>query len=102
MGSERLILGMIIVGVFALVFSFFAWRMPPEERRRWFPVQASGALIPFAFALYFAANSNLGEHLYPLGILLVLLCVAAALVSRFGEAPGLLTGAASAALAVLS
>jgi hypothetical protein len=48
----------------------------------WIVTQAAAILLPHAFALYFALESNLGAHLYPTALLLVLLEIAALWVAR--------------------
>ena len=58
-------------------------------------------LLPFAFALYFAGNAELGPHLYPVGALLLLLSIVAGWLSRVQSFPLLSAGAASGSVAVV-
>jgi hypothetical protein len=107
MGPERGWLGLLILGVFAFFFLWagawgFAGRTP-SEREAWMArlTQGAGILLPFAFALYFAGNADLGPHLYPTALLLTILCAAAAWLGRVQQSKLLPLGAASAAVAVV-
>ena len=100
MGPDRLFLGLVIVGVFALLFLLAG---------RWSGATSSGAVVlsqigavsfPFAFALYFASRADLGPHLYPIAILLALLSAAACWVARKQQQLSLAIGAAGAVLVV--
>ena len=108
MGPDRTLLGLGILAVFALFYAFAGqWgaRRDPEadpadaalERL----TRAAAVLLPFGFALYFAGRADLGLHLYPVGILLLLLSSLAVRLSRVQEFPLLATGAASASVAVV-
>lgn len=107
MGPDRYWLGLLILAVFAGFFALAAqFRTPgqePDERAgresRWSQIIA--LLAPFAFALYFAANADLGPHLYPTAVLLAVLCAAAGWLGRAQRFPELPSGAAAGALAVV-
>ncbi len=103
MGPDRLLLGLIILGVFALLF-VAAGRFAPETlaRGRWVWSQAAAVLFPFAFAVYFAGRVDLAPRLYPIAILLALLSVAAGWLARERGQPSLAVGAAAASTAVVA
>ena len=64
--------------------------------------QAGAVLVPFAFALYFAGNAELGIHLWPVAALLLMLSLAAEWIGRTQDAPLIGIGAAAADLAVVA
>jgi len=105
MGPERTLLGLAILGLFA-VFFVAAGRLgpgkevDPEQRSLWQWAQSGGVMLPFALALYFASRAELGEHLYPIAGLLLILCGAAAWIDRVDRFPLLPLGAAAASVAV--
>ncbi|HEV7731305.1 MAG TPA: DUF2339 domain-containing protein [Candidatus Binatia bacterium] len=101
MGPERSILGLVILGAFAGVFALGGPRREGSTRT-WVVTQAAGVLLPFACALQFAFNADLGDRLVPLSLLLAVLSFAAAWLSRQHREPLLGVGAASATVAVLS
>jgi hypothetical protein len=106
MGSHRLSLGLVILGVFAALF-VFAGRIAgrggaPEEGRAWLMSRIAAIAFPFAFALYFAGRADLGAHLYPIAILLALLGAGAGWVARGERVPALGSGAAAASVAVVA
>ncbi|MGH9869529.1 MAG: DUF2339 domain-containing protein [Candidatus Polarisedimenticolia bacterium] len=103
MGPERLFLALAILVVFALLFVVagrFAGRDAPQ--RGWTGTQVGAILFPFLFALYFAGQTELGPHLYPIAILLGLLGAGAGWVSREQKAPMLGTAAAGASVGVVA
>jgi hypothetical protein len=103
MGPERLILGLGILAIFAVLFVLggrFAGR--GERRGAWMWSQAGAILFPFAFAVYFAARLGLGPHLYPIAILLALLGAGACWVARDQGVPALATGAATSCVTVVA
>jgi uncharacterized membrane protein len=108
MDPGRTLLGLAIVGVFAAFFAVEAGSSTSEgdsserpSKRGWIWARASGVLLPFGFAVYFALRADLGDDFLPLGLLLLLLSAAAALVSRVQRTPQLALGAAAAAAGVL-
>ena len=72
----------------------------PEQRSLWQWAQSGGVMLPFALMLYFASRAELGEHLYPIAGLLLILCAAAAWIDRVDQFPMLPLGAAAASVAV--
>ena len=108
MGADRTLLGLGILAVFALFYALAGqWGARRDEEAD--PADAAleqitrGAaiLLPFGFALYFAGRADLGLHLYPVGILLLLLSSLAVWLSRVQDFPLLATGAASGSVAVV-
>ncbi len=106
MGPERLLLGLVVVAVFGVFFALTG-KMPERgdsaggldvERL----TRIGGVLLPFAFALYFAGNAELGTHLYPIAALLLLLLLTAGWVGRSLAEPFLPVGAAAGTTAVLA
>jgi hypothetical protein len=67
MGPERLPLGLIILGVFAIVFVLAGRLVPPEDRASWRWPQTAAVAVPFAFAIYFAADADFGPHTFGRG-----------------------------------
>jgi uncharacterized membrane protein len=107
MGPDRYALGLVILGAFSAFFVVAGrWGLTPadsdDERRSWLRTQAAGVLIPFAFGLYFAVHADLGPHLYPVAILMAILCVAAGWLGREEGFELLPLGAAGGALAVVT
>ena len=106
MGPERAMLGLGILGLFGLFYAI-AGRLQigasedGKERETWQSTQIAGVLLPFAFALYFAGNAVFTPHLYPIGILLLLLSAVAGWLSRVQNFPLLSTGSASGSVAVV-
>ena len=100
MGPDRLFLGLTILGVFAILFVIAGQLAPQTAEPRWLISQAGGVLLPFAFALYFAASARLGAHLYPTAMLLVLLGLAAGWLAEVHKLPWLGLAAASATVSV--
>jgi len=103
MGPDRLFLGLIILGVFTLLY-VAAGRFAPERltQGKWVWNQAAAVLFPFAFALYFAGRVDLAPQLYPVAILLALLSIAAGWLARAQGPPALAAGAAAASIAVVA
>jgi uncharacterized membrane protein len=117
MRAENALLGILVLGLFALVFGFAGWgraRAATDEAppgRGWLIAEGAGLLAPFGFALYFAARADLGPRLYPVAALILLLSLAAQWIARrhvagpspVGErgADVLSSGAAAGAIAVV-
>jgi uncharacterized membrane protein len=75
-------IGLVVLGVFALLFFVVASRAAAEERARWTISQVGALLLPFSFSLYFAQDVEFGRHLWPLAALAGLLSVGACWSSR--------------------
>lgn len=88
------------LAAFALVFAAAGQRGQEAERRRWLVSQVGALLLPFAFAAYFAALTDLGEALWPLALLLGVLTVGAHWIASRQSARWLVTGASAGTLAV--
>lgn len=108
MGPDRTLLGLAILGVFAVFYGLAghwgARRDPeadPADTALEQLTRGAAVLLPFAFGLYFAGRADFGVHLYPIGILLLLLSGLAVWLSRVQEFPLLATGAASGSVAVV-
>ena len=106
MGPERAMLGLGILGLFGLFYAVagrfqIAEAEDGKERETWQSTQIAGVLLPFAFALYFAGSAVFTPHLYPVGILLLLLSAVAGWLSRVQDFQLLATGAASGSVAVV-
>ncbi|HWA75346.1 MAG TPA: DUF2339 domain-containing protein [Polyangiaceae bacterium] len=97
MGSERIVLGLLIVALFVAVFALAGFKPPEEKRAPWLMTQAAGLLLPFGFALYFASYADVGKHLWPVALLLSLLVAGAGFVARANESTGFLPVASAVA-----
>src|SRR5262249_51567795 len=95
MGPERLPLGLVILGVLGLLFAFGS-RTTEERRLEWRVTQAAALLLPFAFTSYVAFDTRFSMRLLPVGLLLLLLSVAAAWLARAQRTYQLSLGAAAA------
>jgi uncharacterized membrane protein len=102
MGPDRLFLGLAILGVFYALFAVSGRFSGPRagEDPVWLRGQAAALFFPFVFALYFAGRVELGGRLYPIALLLALLCAGACWMSRGQGAHPLGVGAAGGSLAV--
>src|SRR5881396_1494338 len=102
MGPDRLLLGLAILGAFALLFAVAPRLAGGEEADlEWLIAQAGGVLVPFAFVLYFASSTRLGLHFHPYGILLVPLSAAAGWIARAQRTYRIGLGAAAATVAIV-
>src|SRR5881628_978453 len=102
MGPDRLVLGLVILGAFALVFAAAPRLAGGEEADlEWLIAQAGGVLVPFAFVLYFASSARFSLHFHPYGILLVQLSAAAGWIARAQRSYRIGLGAASATVAIV-
>jgi hypothetical protein len=102
MGPDRLVLGLLILGLFALVFAAagFLWRDDDRSVARL--SQAGGLLLPFAFAIYFASRVDLGPHIWPVAALLALLDAGAGWVGKRQGEPRLGIAASAGSLGVFA
>jgi uncharacterized membrane protein len=103
---EKFLLGLGVLGAFALVFAFGA--RPAKSAgaargaaRAWFASQVGAVLLPLALALHFAGRSDFQGEIHSLAGLLFLLCAAACVLARAQKAPWLAVGAAVGAIAVV-
>jgi hypothetical protein len=102
MGTERTLLGLGILAVFALAFVALSPRdTGGREERGWRWSQYGAVLLPLASALYFAGNADLDTGILPLGALLVVLGVAAGWLALRHDEGLLAVGAAAATLGVV-
>jgi uncharacterized membrane protein len=102
MGPDRLLLGLAILGAFALLFAVAPRLAGGEEADvEWLVAQAAGVLVPFAFMLYFASSTRFSLHFHPYGILLVPLSAAAGWIARQQRTYRIGLGAASATVAIV-
>jgi uncharacterized membrane protein len=106
MRPDTFALGLVIVGVFALLFAVVNGRQPASERARWRISQVGALLLPFVFAIYFAQHvdigtASIGWHLYPMALLCALLCAAASWMARMQNASIVAAGAAAGTAAVV-
>lgn len=101
MGPDRLLLGLAILAVFAVLFAATGFAMPEDDRKTWRIPQAGALLIPFAFAFYFAARADLGPHLWAVAAFLAGLGIAASWVGRRIEMKELAVAAAVGSVAVV-
>lgn len=102
MGPHTFLLANVVLGTFALLFVGFVALQPAGERARWLASQVGAVLLPFAFALYFAARSDelAAGHFYPTALLAALLCAASAFVARSPQLAGIPLGSAAGSVAL--
>jgi uncharacterized membrane protein len=102
MDADRVLLGLAILAVFALLFTLATPRDAADaDARAWRWSQRGGVLLPLATAIYFAVNGDLDTGILPLGALLAVLGVAAGFLARRHGEQLLATGAAAATLGVV-
>ncbi len=106
MGPDRQLLGLVILGFFALFFAASSRLRTFEEDDEESELIAKlapalGIAAPFLLALHFAGNADLGEHLYPVAALLTILSIAANWLARNNQIPQLAGGAAAATAAIV-
>ncbi len=102
MGPDRVVLGLVILGVFAALFAATGRLGRGEDREGWLPAQVGGLLLPFVFTFYFASRIDLGPHFWPVAIFLLLLCAGASWVARREGLPWLALAAAAGSLGVFT
>ena len=100
--EERVGLGLVIAGLFAVVFLVAGLSVGKESRASWVVAQLGSILGAFAFAFYFATRDDtpFGGDLWPTGLLLALLNVTASVTARIQTSRNLPTGAAVASFFV--
>ena len=97
---------LVILALFAVVFGLARWSrardVEEKPRRGWALAEGAGLLVPFALALEMASRADLGEHLYPVAGLLLILSVMAQWIARRNAGGDMLaSGAAAGSLAVV-
>lgn len=107
MAPEELLLGLGILAVFALFFTFALPRDRHAEEgggatTPWRLIRTAALLLPFGFMLFLTVQRSLTPDLWPLAGLLLLLSLAAAVLVALGENPLLATAAALADLMVVA
>jgi hypothetical protein len=103
MDPQRIVIGLVTLGVFALAFLLLGERRGEAgEQPLWRWCRAGAVMLPFAFALHFAGAAELGEHLAPIAVLLLLLSICACWLTRRQPEPLLAPAAASATLGVVT
>ena len=102
MQAGQLLLAIGVLAIFAVAYAYALRGLPTAGRRQWLVTQAGGALFPFVFALYLAGRSDLGEHFYPVALLLALLSGSAAWLARAQQRAWLGLGAACGSTAVFA
>lgn len=100
MERAGLVFGLVMLGVFALMFAGFIAFFASSERRRWIAGQAGALFLPFVFAIYFAEEVDLGADFLPLAALAGLLAVAAGWMARKQGAPWLPVGTSAGSAAI--
>jgi hypothetical protein len=101
MHPDRLLLALGVLALFALLYALAAPRRS-EGDFTWRATQGSGVLVPFGFALYFAARADLGPRFYPIAGLLLLLSASASWIDRRRGDTALGPSAAGAVTAVVA
>lgn len=105
MGPERVLLGLVILAVFAALFAVFSRLGTGARAASSGPLaratEIAALLLPFAFALYFAGRVELGPHLYPVALLLGALAAGAGFVARGHDVHTVDAGAAAGCVAVV-
>ena len=101
----ELAFGLVMLGVFALLFAFAGTGLGRDEEGSaagWVWSRSGAVLLPLCFAIYFPLRVDLGPHFYPIGLLLLLLASAACWLARREPAPWMPLGAAVGAVASLA
>ncbi|MEO7327256.1 MAG: DUF2339 domain-containing protein, partial [Minicystis sp.] len=101
MSAEGLPLGIGIVLVFSAVFGFTLQRMPNAHSRGGILTRVAAFVLPFVFGLYFGLRSDLGQHLYPIGAMLILLSLGALVIARKSGAAWISVGSAVGSVSVV-
>ncbi|MCG8341697.1 MAG: DUF2339 domain-containing protein, partial [Chlorobiales bacterium] len=108
MDAERLLIGLVVLAVFALAFLLLGpARHTTEqeggtEQALWRWCRAGGVLLPFVFALHMAGTARLTAHPTPLAVLLLMLSICACWQARRQPEPLLAPVAAGATLGIMT
>lgn len=106
MGPDRLWIGLGVLAIFALLYGVYGERARATEGGDddplWAGSQTAALISPLLFIVYFAARSELTPHLWPLGLMLVLLSAAASWVGSKHRDPLLGLAAAGGSVAVVT
>ena len=100
MDADRVWLGLAILGVFGLLFVLALPRPADDDAPLWRWSRSAGVLLPLLTGVWFAASSDLGTGILPLGALLVVLGLAAGFVARQHREGTIALGASAATLGV--
>lgn len=100
MEPHDLPIGLAVLASFALFFALFVARLAAPERMRFGAAQVGALVLPFVFAMYFAQDRTLGEHVWPLLTLAGVLALASAWIARSSVFAWLPIGSASGAVAL--
>ncbi|MBM4246940.1 MAG: DUF2339 domain-containing protein, partial [Deltaproteobacteria bacterium] len=101
MDADRVLLGLAILGVLAVLFVIALPRPADQDARLWRWSRSAGVLLPLLTGLYFAASTDLGTGIRSLGALLAVLGLAAGFVARQHAEGTIALGAAGATLGVV-
>jgi uncharacterized membrane protein len=101
MGAADLGIGIGVLVIFGAAYAVASPDAQVEESQVWTLTRAGAILMPFAFGLYFGLRSDLGEHLYPLALMLTLLAAGAAWTARSKNAGWAVVAAAVAGTTVI-
>jgi hypothetical protein len=97
---SELSIALVVLAVFALLFAAYVARMSGTDKSRFGAAQVGALVLPFVFAVYFAQDRNLGEHVWPLLALSGVLALASAWIARTSEFAWMPIGSASGAIAL--
>ncbi|MFO1008476.1 MAG: DUF2339 domain-containing protein [Planctomycetota bacterium] len=102
MRGETFWIALVALGVFTSLFTVFVALQPSAERRRFVVAQAGALVVPFLFALWFAARHDdvVGYHLTPIAVLAALVLAATGWIAARGELSFAPLGAAVGTVAV--
>jgi uncharacterized membrane protein len=82
MDGDRLGIGIGVVLVFGGVYAF-AMPKAADSKREYAPfTRFTSVLAPFSFGLYFGLRTDLGDHLYPIALMLCVLSAGAVWIAR--------------------
>jgi uncharacterized membrane protein len=94
-------IGIAVLAVFVVAF-LIAARLAGADSLTWRLSRAGAVLLPFAFALYFAARAQLSAHLAPIGALLLLLVLSASRLANVRNERALPFASAGASLGIIT
>lgn len=102
--QPRVILGVAIVAVFAVIFAALPKRAEEGEKDEsvlWKLARSAGVLLPLFFTVPLAMRQDLGATFWPTAVQLVLLCIAACWVGKRHGSALLPSGAAVLAISTV-